>query len=105
MVWSVRRATLGVAFLTIGAPSASYGGSEGEACRQRDVVEFVARAVQMENMYAEFQPTTIGERPTTVSSTVLCSAYVLRTEYDFTRFRRMTWFQLREYLVREINGG
>jgi hypothetical protein len=94
-----------VAALVIQPPAMSRAGENAEICRRHEVVEFVSAAIRSETAYALLDPSSIGERPTPNSSAVLCSALVLRWEYDYTRFRRMTWLEYREYVVKKLAHG
>ena len=72
-------------------------------CAREEVVQFVSRDLQRHEPYSELLPRSIGERPTADPAVVLCTATVVKKDYDYTRYWSQAWTGYQEYSVRNLN--
>ena len=78
-------------------------GSTGPMCAREEVVQFVVKDLQRHEPYSELLPHSIGERPTADPAVVLCTATVVKKDYDYVRYWSQAWEGYQEYSVRNMN--
>ncbi len=74
-------------------------------CTRAEVVDFVTIEIHRKSPYAVMQTDTIGERPSTTPTVVLCSVVVVQRDFDYVRYRTETWTEYQAYSVRKLTPG